>query len=72
MSDEHHIPEGAKAEIIVVCPACEGRLVINDIDGPHECRCCEGAGKFPETEMFNRVKDMKTWPDSIRREHCCR
>lgn len=35
----------------------------------HTCRCCCGVGSFPENELMERVKDMKTWPDSVRREH---
>lgn len=61
------------AMAIVVCPACEGSGMMKDVDEwsihHHVCRCCTGLGEFPEAEMMDRVKDMKTWPDSIRREH---
>lgn len=53
----------------IQCPSCEGTGNMKDIGGYHTCRCCEGLREFPESELMERVKDMKTWPDSIRREH---
>lgn len=57
---------------ITECPACEGSGIMKDVlDGAvhyHPCRCCAGLGEFPASEMLDRVKDFKTWPDSVRRE----
>lgn len=58
---------------MAICPGCEGSGLMKDTDEwsvyYHFCRCCNGRGEFPESEMLERVKDMKTWPDSVRREH---
>lgn len=58
---------------MAICPGCEGTGLMKDVDETsvhyHPCRCCDGVGTFPESEVLERVKDMKTWPDSIRREH---
>lgn len=57
----------------MLCPACDGTGLMKDEDEVsiyyYACRCCSGVGVFPEAELMDRVKDMKTWPDSIRREH---
>ena len=57
----------------MLCPACYGTGLMKDGDDNgvyyHPCRCCNGEGAFPEPELLDRVKDMKTWPDSIRREN---
>lgn len=56
----------------IVCPGCEGAGLMKDENAGsiyyHMCRCCTGIGTIPESEVLDRVKDMKTWPDSIRRE----
>lgn len=55
------------------CPACDGSGITKEVDAVsihyHPCRGCGGLGEFPEANLLERIKGMKTWPDSIRQEH---